>query len=101
MARLHAIASVQASHILLDAPGVEEIFGADRASRIYALRSILDSGARACFGTDWPVAGLNPLDGVYAAVTRLSLDGSYPWGWFPEQRVSLQEALRCYTFQRN
>ena len=50
-----------------------------------------------CFGSDWTVAPLNPLLGIYAAVTRRTIDGANPNGWFPEQKISVQEAIECYT----
>jgi len=49
------------------------------------------------FGSDWPVAPLSPMDGVYAAVTRRTLDGKNPGGWIPEQKTSVVEALTAYT----
>jgi predicted amidohydrolase YtcJ len=96
-ARLDVIASVQPSHILLDAPWAERALGHDRASRTYAFRSLLDAGVRVAFGSDWPVVPLNPMETIYAAVTRIPLDGSCPSGWIPEQCVTVEEAIRCYT----
>jgi hypothetical protein len=58
---------------------------------------MLAAGAPLAFGSDWPVAPLDPLLGVYAAVTRATLDGKHPGGWFPEERLSVEEALRAYT----
>ena len=58
---------------------------------------MLDAGAVLAFGSDWPVAPLDPLLGIYAAVTRATLDGKNPGGWFPEQRLTVEEALRAYT----
>src|SRR5205807_8793784 len=63
----------------------------------YAWRSFLDHGVRLAFGTDWSVAPLNPLLGLYAAVTRATLDGKNPDGWIPEQKISLAEAVEAYT----
>src|SRR5207247_6841334 len=63
----------------------------------YAFRSLLDSGATLAFGTDWTVAPLNPLLTIYAAVTRRTLDGKNPNGWIPEQKISVEEAVRAYT----
>ena len=63
----------------------------------YAFRSLLDSGAMVAFGTDSPVASLNPLLGIAAAVTRQTADGKNPNGWFPEQKISVEEAVRSYT----
>jgi hypothetical protein len=58
---------------------------------------MLDAGAPLAFGSDWPVAPLSPILGIYAAVTRATLDGKHPDGWFPEQRLTVEEALRAYT----
>jgi predicted amidohydrolase YtcJ len=58
---------------------------------------MLDAGAPLAFGSDWPVAPLSPILGIYAAVTRATLDGKHPEGWFPEQRLTVEEALRAYT----
>jgi len=58
---------------------------------------MLDAGAVLAFGSDWPVAPLDPLSGIAAAVTRATLDGRNPGGWFPEQRLMVEEALRAYT----
>src|SRR5205085_1092833 len=63
----------------------------------YALRSLLDAGATVAFGSDSPVAPLNPLLGIDAAVNRRTLDGKHPDGWFPDQRIGVVEAIDCYT----
>jgi predicted amidohydrolase YtcJ len=63
----------------------------------YAFRSLLEARAPLAFGSDWTVAPLSPVLGLYAAVTRRTLDGKNPGGWFPEERVSLDQALRAYT----
>src|SRR5262249_36642826 len=63
----------------------------------YAYRSLLDAGARLAFGSDWPVAPLDPLLGIDAAVNRRTLDGKHPKGWFAEQKISVAEALQAYT----
>jgi predicted amidohydrolase YtcJ len=63
----------------------------------YAFRSLLATRAHLAFGSDWTVAPLDPIQGIYAAVTRRTLDGLNPDGWFPEQKLSLDEALRAYT----
>lgn len=96
-AKLGVIASMQPYHAIDDGRWVEKRIGPERARSSYAWRSMLDAGAPLAFGTDWPVAPLNPLLGVYAAVTRETLDGKHPGGWFPEQRLTLDEALRAYT----
>ncbi len=96
-ARLHVIASVQPYHAIDDGRFAESHIGHDRASRTYAFRTFLDHGVRLAFGTDWEVAPLNPLLTLYAAVTRETLDGKNPNGWFPEQKLSVAEAVEAYT----
>ena len=63
----------------------------------YAFRSLLDAGARLAFGSDWYVAPPTPLEGIYAAVTRRTLDDAHPGGWVPEQKITVDDALRAYT----
>jgi predicted amidohydrolase YtcJ len=96
-AQLHVIASVQPYHAIDDGRFAEGHIGHDRASRTYAFRTFLDHGVRLAFGTDWEVAPLNPLLGVYAAVTRATLDDKNPDGWFPEQKLTVAEAVEAYT----
>jgi len=91
------IASMQPYHAIDDGRWAEKRIGHQRARSSYAWRSLLEAGAPLAFGTDWPVAPLDPLLGVYAAVTRATLDGKHPEGWFPEQRLSVEQALRAYT----
>jgi predicted amidohydrolase YtcJ len=95
--QLHVIASVQPYHAIDDGRWAEERIGHDRASRTYAFRTFLDHGVRLAFGTDWNVAPLNPMLTVYAAVTRATLDGKNPGGWFPEQKLTLPETIEAYT----
>jgi predicted amidohydrolase YtcJ len=97
MARLGVIASVQPYHAIDDGRWAEKRIGRERCKTTYAFRSLLDAGVRVTFGSDWPVAPLNPLLGIYAAVTRKTLDGKNPNGWFPEQKISVEEAVRAYT----
>jgi predicted amidohydrolase YtcJ len=96
-AQLHVIASVQPYHAIDDGRWAEKRIGHDRASRTYAFRTFLDHGVRLALGTDWNVAPLNPMLTVYAAVTRATLDGKNPGGWFPEQKLTLQETIEAYT----
>ena len=94
---LGIISSVQPYHAIDDGRWAEIKIGADRARTTYAFRSLLDSGAVLACGSDWTVAPLNPLTGIYAAVTRRTLDGKHPEGWYPEQKISLEEAIKGYT----
>lgn len=91
------IASMQPYHAIDDGRWAEGKIGRERARWTYAFRSLLDAGATLTFGSDWTVAPLNPLLGVYAAVTRRTIDGKNPHGWIPEQKITVAEALRCYT----
>jgi predicted amidohydrolase YtcJ len=95
--KMGVIASMQPYHAIDDGRWAGKRIGHERAKTSYAWRSLLDSGAPLAFGTDWPVAPLNPLLGIYAAVTRATLDGKHPGGWFPEQRLTVDQALRAYT----
>jgi predicted amidohydrolase YtcJ len=97
MADLHVIASVQPYHAIDDGRWAEARIGHERASRTYAFRTFLNHGVRLAFGTDWDVAPLNPMLGLYAAVTRATLDGKHPEGWFPEQKLTVAEAVEAYT----
>jgi len=96
-AQLHVIASMQPYHAIDDGRWAQERIGRDRASRTYAFRTFLNHGVRLAFGTDWNVAPLNPMLGLYAAVTRATLDGRNPNGWFPEQKLTIGEAVEAYT----
>jgi len=96
-ARDKVIASMQPYHAIDDGRWAEKRIGKERAKTTYAFRSILDSGATLAFGTDWTVAPLNPILSVYAAVTRRTFDGKNPKGWVPNQKISVEEAVRAYT----
>ena len=96
-AQLGVIASMQPYHAIDDGRWAEGRIGRDRASRTYAFRTFLDHHVRLAFGTDWDVAPLNPMLGLYAAVTRATLDGKNPSGWFPEQKLTVAEAVEAYT----
>ncbi|PYI49701.1 MAG: amidohydrolase [Verrucomicrobia bacterium] len=96
-ARLHVIASMQPYHAIDDGRWAEKRLGHDRARYSYSWRSFLDHGVTLAFGTDWPVAPLDPLQGLYAAVTRATLDGKNPDGWIPEEKITLPEAVEAYT----
>ena len=96
-ARLHVIASMQPYHCIDDGRWAEKRIGAERIKTSYAFRSLLDSGAILAFGSDWSVAPMKPLLGIYAAATRRTLDGKNPNGWVPEQKISVAEAVHAYT----
>jgi len=91
------IASMQPYHAIDDGRWAEKRIGKERIKTTYAFRSLLDSGAKLAFGTDWTVAPLNPMLTIYAAVTRRTLDGKNPKGWVPEQKISVEETVRAYT----
>ncbi len=95
--RLGVIASVQPYHAIDDGRWAESRIGRERSRTTYAFRSLLDAKAVLAFGSDWDVAPLSPLEGISAAVTRRTMDGKNPAGWIPEQKISVEEALRAYT----
>jgi predicted amidohydrolase YtcJ len=100
--RLGLVAEVQPYHAIDDMRWMEERIGS-RAENAYAFRGIMDGGAAMSFGSDWPGTNasyypINPLLGMYAAVTRQTLDGKPDGGWFPRQRMSLEDAVRFYTW---
>src|SRR5881409_1351012 len=95
--QLGVIASMQPYHAIDDGRWVEGRIGPVRIRTTYAFRTLLDTGAKLGFGSDWTVAPLDPIVGVYAAVTRRTLDGKHPSGWVPEQMITVGEALRAYT----
>jgi predicted amidohydrolase YtcJ len=96
-ASLGVIASVQPYHAIDDGRWAEKRIGRERCKTTYAFRTLLDHNVRLAFGSDWTVAPLNPMLGLYAAVTRATLDGKNPNGWFPEQKLTLKEAIEAYT----
>jgi predicted amidohydrolase YtcJ len=96
-AQFHVIASMQPYHCIDDGRWAEERIGPERAKTTYAFRSLLDSGAMLAFGSDWDVAPMSALMGIYGATTRRTLDGKHPDGWVPEQKITVQEAVRAYT----
>jgi predicted amidohydrolase YtcJ len=88
---------MQPYHAIDDGRWAEKVIGPERARTTYAFRSLRDAGARLAFGSDWFVAPPTPLEGIYAAVTRRTLDDKHPDGWIPEQKISVEDALRAYT----
>jgi predicted amidohydrolase YtcJ/beta-lactamase class A len=95
--KLGVIPSVQPYHAIDDGRWAEKRIGAVRIKTTYPFRSLLDAGATLVFGSDWTVAPLSPVLGIHAAVTRATIDGKNPRGWVPEQKISVEEALRAYT----
>jgi len=96
-AQLGVIASMQPYHAIDDGRWAEKVIGPKRIKTTYAFRSLLASGARLAFGSDWFVAPPTPIEGIYAAVTRRTLDDRNPDGWVPEQKLGVEDAMRAYT----
>lgn len=94
---LDVIASAQPYHAIDDGRWAERIIGHERAKSTYPFRTLLDTHARLAFGSDWDVAPPTPIEGIYAAVTRRTLDDKNPDGWIPEQKITVDEALSAYT----
>lgn len=91
------IPSMQPYHVIDDGRWAGNRLDSTRLRGTYAFRGLLDGHARLAFGSDWTVAPLDPIQGIYAAVTRRTLDNRNPDGWFPREKVSVEEALRAYT----
>lgn len=103
LGELDVVAEVQPFHLSDDMRWMEERIGHERSKGAYAFKSIKENGGLLCFGTDWPGTSaaeypINPLLGIYAAVTRQTVTGQPDGGWFPDQRISMEEALRAYTY---
>ncbi|MBS1918918.1 MAG: amidohydrolase [Bacteroidetes bacterium] len=96
-AKLNIIASVQPYHAIDDGRWAYKRLEDARLKGTYVFRSLLDAKAVVTFGSDWTVAPMKPIEGIYAAVTRRTLDGKNPNGWYPEQKISVEQALKCYT----
>ncbi len=102
LGQLGVVAEVQPFHLSDDMRWMEERIGFERTKGAYAFKSIQTSGAVLCFGTDWPGTSaseypINPMFGLYAAVSRQTLTGQPAGGWFPDERVSIEDAIRAYT----
>lgn len=95
---LGVIASVQPYHAIDDGRWAEKVIGHERSMTTYAFKSLMDAGATVAFGSDWFVAPASPMEGIYAAVTRRTIDDKTPDGWIPEQKVTVEQALKAYTF---
>lgn len=96
--RQKVIASMQPFHVIDDGRWAWKRLDEKRLKGTYAFRTLLDTGAVLAFGSDSPVAPLDPLQGIYAAVTRRTLDNKNPSGWIPEQKISVDEAVRAFTY---
>jgi predicted amidohydrolase YtcJ len=94
---LNVIASMQPYHAIDDGRWAQKRIGAKRLRGTYAFRSLLDAGAHLTFGSDWPVAPIDPLVGIYAATTRRTIDDANPGGWQPQEKITVKQALRAYT----
>lgn len=95
--KLGVIASMQPYHCIDDGRWAEPLIGKERMKTTHAYRSLLDENATLVFGSDWYVAPPTPLEGIFAASTRATLDGKNSEGWVPEQKISVLEALKAYT----
>ncbi|HLY72419.1 MAG TPA: amidohydrolase, partial [Puia sp.] len=96
-ARLQVIPSMQPYHAIDDGKWAFKRLDSARLKGTYAFKSLLSAGARVTFGSDWTVAPLDPIAGIYAAVTRRTLDDKNPNGWFPDEKITVEQALTCYT----
>jgi len=96
-AALGVIPSMQPYHAIDDGRWADKRIGMKRCEWTYAFRSLIENGVRLSFGSDWTVAPLNPLWGIYAAVTRRTIDGANPNGWIPQQKISVEQAVEAYT----
>ena len=95
--KLGLVAAVQPYHLIDDGRWAELKIGPERVRTTYPFESLRRTGAVLVFGSDWTVAPLSPILGIYAAVTRRTLDGKNPGGWVPDEKVSVEEAIRAYT----
>jgi predicted amidohydrolase YtcJ len=103
LGQLGVVAEVQPFHLSDDMRWMEERIGSARTKGAYAFKSIQASGAVLSFGTDWPGTSaseypINPMLGLYAAVTRQTITGQPAAGWFPDEKISIAEAIRAYTY---
>jgi len=95
---LNVIASMQPYHAIDDGRWAENVIGPERIKTTYAFKSLVDNNAVLAFGSDWFVAPPTPIEGIYAAVSRRTLDDKNPGGWVPEQKISVEQALKAYTY---
>jgi hypothetical protein len=95
--QLKVIPSMHPYHVVDDGSFAPKRLDAKRLKGTYAFKSLLDRGVPVCFGSDWTVAPLDPILGIYAATGRETSDGKNPNGWYPDQKLSVEQALKCYT----
>jgi predicted amidohydrolase YtcJ len=96
-AELGVIASMQPTHCITDKRFAEKRIGLERCKGAYAWQRLLDAGANIAFGTDWPVEPIDPLEGLYASVTRKDRTGEEGKGWFPDQKLTMEKTIELYT----
>lgn len=96
-AKLDVIISAQPYHIYDDGCWAENLIGSNRINDFYAFRTMLNSGVKLCFGSDWSVATMDPILGIYVAVTRDTADHQFPDGLNPVEKITVEDAIECYT----
>lgn len=96
-AKQGVVPSVHPYHAIDDGRWAEDRIGNERIQRTYAFKSLLEEGAKLSFGSDWAVAPLDPIAGIYAAVTRRTFDGANPDGWVPQEKITVEQALTAFT----
>jgi predicted amidohydrolase YtcJ len=94
---LGIVISAQPYHLFDDGCWAENVIGEERLKQTYSFNSMLKSGVKLCFGSDWPVSTISPIKGIHAAVTRETADGKNPNGLIPEEKLTLEDAIKCYT----
>lgn len=97
-AQQNIIASVQPFHAIDDGRWAVKRIGQQRLAGTYAFRSFFEAGVKVAFGSDWPVAPLDPFIGISAAVLRQTIDGANPGGWLPNQKVTVEQSMHAYTW---
>jgi len=96
-ADLGIIISAQSYHLFDDGCWAEKLIGKERLKQSYSFKSMLSAGVKLCFGSDWSVSTINPIKGIHVAITRETADGKNPNGLIPEEKICIEEAIKCYT----